>query len=41
MKKKMNLKIQKKNTDSKNGLSVKTQMLQNLKKELINLNKEC
>ena len=31
----------KKNTDSKSGLSVKTQMLQNLKKELINLNKEC
>lgn len=33
--------LKKKYTDSKCGLSVKTQMLRNLKKELINLNKEC
>ena len=33
--------LKKKYTDSKCGLSVKTQLLQNLKKELINLNKEC
>lgn len=33
--------LKKKYTDSKSGLSVKTQMLQNLKKELITLNREC
>ena len=33
--------LKKKYTNSKSTLSVKTQMLQNLKDELINLNKEC